>query len=151
MKSRLIHLCTDTCFQAVQDEMINMGPENKLGPLIGWKIGATNTAIQKKLGFGPFFGPLFQSSICDRNSKISLRSLGSVFKAVEAEFAIYIKEDMPALPNGHLYTMEDVWSKVAGIAPSIELAASRIQVPPCAPLTEPYCCRLCVQWMCNIG
>ena len=47
---------------AVQDAVIEL-PHNK-GKLVGWKVGATNSGTQQRLGLpGPFAGPVFESDI----------------------------------------------------------------------------------------
>lgn len=52
---------------SVQNEIIELN-DKKLGHLIGWKIGATNTSAQKLMGFGPFYGPLFESNFINYSS-----------------------------------------------------------------------------------
>jgi 2-keto-4-pentenoate hydratase len=110
---------------ALQREVINLGIHNPLGKCAGWKIGATSVAIQSKLGFGPFFGPLFANTILPSGKSVSLKSLGPHFKATEVEFAFKIGSDLPPLSKGN-YLWKDVLSNVAYLYPSIELAAARI-------------------------
>jgi 2-keto-4-pentenoate hydratase len=118
---------------AVQNEMIKLRQENKLGSHIGWKIGATNPAAQKALGFGPFYGPLFEKNI-ENGTSVSKKSLGVAFKSAEAEVAFEMAENLPPLAGGREYTPEEVWQCVRYVMPSIELAASRIQTTLSPPL-----------------
>lgn len=111
----------------------------------GWKIGATNANAQKMMGFGPFYGPLFQSHLhitpmpSDPPTKISLSKLGTVFKAIESEIAIILKEDLPPL-QGKTYSAEDIWSVVDVIIPAVEFAATRyssnLQLTPAAIVAD---------------
>jgi 2-keto-4-pentenoate hydratase len=116
----------------VQKEIISLSSkeEHSLGKFVGWKVGATNEAAQKMMGFGPFYGPLFESNFrsslpSPAPSKISLKSIGNVFKAIEAEIAITISADLPRRSNGVKYSAQEVWERVESIAPAIEFASTR--------------------------
>lgn len=118
---------------AVQNEMIarSVSEDCAIGKLTGWKVGATNNAAQKALGFGPFYGPLFASSFMDQSScvkpsSVSLSRLGANFRAAEAEFAFEMDQDLPPLAGGVEYSEGDVWALVRSVIPSIEMAAGRI-------------------------
>lgn len=120
----------------VQDEMISLGEENMLGKQVGWKIGATNEAAQKMLGFGPFYGPIFEKNVFSSSSKISSKELGCIFKAAEVEFAFQMKESL--IPRSKHYTNEEVWNAVEYVTPAMELAASRIsgQLTPALTIAD---------------
>lgn len=107
-----------------QRELLSM--TDKLGHHIGWKIGATNVGAQEALKFGPFYGPLFQSTLNAAGGKVSISSLGTSFKAAEVEFAFIMSGDLPLRLDGLDYTEDEVFSRVASVTCSIELAASRI-------------------------
>jgi 2-keto-4-pentenoate hydratase len=112
----------------VLDEMMDMSKSANfaLGPMIGWKIGATNAAAQAAVGFGPFYGPLFQSNIVvGSNPMVSMQATG-ILRAVEAELLFTMAEDMPPLPGGDVYSVTDTWSRVKSITPAIEVASTRI-------------------------
>lgn len=99
----------------LQQEIIDLNEKNQsLGTFCGWKVGATNPNAQKMMGFGPFYGPLFQShvhttnispqhkdnkSIASSGTPVKLSQLGSVFKAIEIEIAIKLKDDLPSLSS----------------------------------------------------
>ncbi len=106
----------------VQDAQLR-DSSSPLGALVGWKVGATNDAAQAALGFGPFYGPLFDSSVHKDGATLSLSSLGASFKAAEAEFCFVMAADLPA---GGPYTEADCWAAVEAVFPAIELAASRL-------------------------
>lgn len=102
---------------------------SQLGRQFGWKIGATNQQAQKNLGFGPFYGPLFQSCLLQEGSAVSKKSLGTIFTAAEAEIALILGEDLPVRTSGRQYTVEEVWSRVRSVVPSVELCATRLSIP----------------------
>ena len=125
----------------IQNEIIQ-SKNTLLGSLKGWKIGATNQTAQNIMGFGPFYGPLFDSNFItypssssssstsqkskNSNLVISLSDLGVTFKAAEAEIAIKIKEDIPIRSsNQEKYTSQDILNKVDYALPAIEFASSR--------------------------
>jgi 2-keto-4-pentenoate hydratase len=92
------------------------------------------------MGFGPFYGPLFDSNFRSSSpssspTKISLKGLGNVFKAIEAEIAITMSADLPRRPNGAKYTSAEVWERVESVIPAIEFASSRFAGD--VPLTPP--------------
>lgn len=88
---------------------------------------------QSLLGFGPFFGPLFESSVALDMSSISKRSLGTTFSAVEAEIAIQILHDMPPQID-RSFTSEEVLKNVKCIIPAMELCATRASFPLSPPV-----------------
>lgn len=101
--------------------------QDRLGLLVGYKVGATNDSAQAALGFGPFSGPLFASARCQAGGAVSLASLGPSFKAAEAEFAFVLAAPLPPRPEA--YSPSEVWAAVATVCPAIELAASRLVLP----------------------
>ena len=100
-----------------------------LGNLIGWKVGATNSAAQEALKFGPFYGPLFSSFSKISNDEVSMKSLGPSFKAAEAEMAFRMMKGLPKRADGTPHSIADVWRCVDGAACAIELAAARYTGP----------------------
>jgi 2-keto-4-pentenoate hydratase len=136
-ESDIVALKTIADGYAVLDEIISdsaCDDHFPLGRHTGWKIGATNAAAQASVGFGPFYGPLFQSNIVVGPSPmISLQSMGS-FRAVEAELAFTMGDDMPPLSDGRLYSVSDTWARVKAVTPAIEVASSRIDGPLSPPL-----------------
>jgi 2-keto-4-pentenoate hydratase len=126
----------------IQKEIISLAtPQSGLGKFLGWKIGATNSTAQSMLGFSsPFYGPLFESNFKSVSSqKISIQSLGTVFKAVEAEIAIILKNDLPPLSQSQ-YSPSDIWKHVECVIPAIEFAATRyandLQLTPAAMVAD---------------
>jgi 2-keto-4-pentenoate hydratase len=61
-------------------------------------------------------------------SKISKRSLGETFSAVEAEVAVQILEDLP-IKNDLPFEPEDVLRNIKFVIPAIELCATRASFP----------------------
>ncbi|CAM9139495.1 unnamed protein product, partial [Ectocarpus fasciculatus] len=109
----------------VQDELIRQCNVETLGKQIGWKVGATSDAAVKAIGFGPFYGPLFESSLVGGGS-ICLSAMGN-FRAVEAEIGFTVNADFPSLGGDKEYQPDDVWANIESICPSVELAAGRVQ------------------------
>ena len=118
---------------SIQNEIL-ADAELPFGKLIGWKCGATNAAAQASLGLQTaFYGPLFEGNLLPNGCEVSLSSLGA-FRASEAEFAFYLKEDLAAKTDGKPYTNDEVWSKISHACPVIELAATRFGLPLTPPL-----------------
>ena len=139
---------------AVQDAMMAL-PGAPLGAVVGWKvclerascvaartdaawlqIGATNSAAQASMGFGPFYGPLFASAQLSDGDRASLAALGASFKASEAEYAFVMRSDLP--PRNAPYSEAEVWAAVEAVCPAIELASSRFAgaAPPAGVLAD---------------
>jgi 2-keto-4-pentenoate hydratase len=97
----------------------------RFGRLIGWKIGATNSAAQAAMKFGPFYGPLFSSFKTSESSTVSLSALGSSFRAAEAEIAFCMKKGLPKRTDGSEYTDEEVWDAIESTFGAIEIASTR--------------------------
>ena len=111
----------------LQREIIDLNEsENPLGKFIGWKIGATSEAVQSKLGFGPFYGPLFENSMASSGATVSMKSLGPIFRAAEGEIAFRMKQDFPMPENG-VHSVEDMVRGISDVYPAIELASARIE------------------------
>lgn len=121
---QLSQVTSETDGYLIQRELLTMTDE--LGAHVGWKIGATNSVAQEMLKFGPFYGPLFQSTLRADGDSVLLPSLGVSFKASEVEFAFKMNGDLPPLPIDQEYSEAEVLAKVASVSCSIELAASRI-------------------------
>ena len=115
----------------IQNEII---AQSTFGRQTGWKIGATNDSAKKLLGFGPFYGPLFEGNFMDGKS-VNLGMLGQ-FRAIEAEIGFVMNKDFPPLSNGKMYDELDIWSGIEEICPSIEIAASRVTGQFSPPLMD---------------
>lgn len=99
----------------------------QLGKQVGWKIGATNQIALKKLNLETsFYGPLY-SKYCYSNQNVKYINLNDygIFRAVEAEFCIHMKGDLPLKPDSSSYSIEEVYDQVESIAPSIEISSTR--------------------------
>jgi len=92
---------------------------------MNWKIGASNEAAQKMLGFGPFYGPLFAKNFVSSKDVVTMKSFIN-FIAVEVEVAFELNDEIPVKTDGTEYSVEEVWGFVDNIIPAIELAASRV-------------------------
>jgi len=112
--------------QAVQDVQLSAAcTVAPYGRHCGWKIGATNAGAQAAMGFGPFYGPLFEGSVHENGATLSLSNLGATFKASEAEFAFFMGQDL--VPSEEAaFTEEQCYAAVSHVVPAIELAASRL-------------------------
>ena len=99
--------------------------DSRLGPVVGWKVGATNGTVMKALGFGPFYGPLFESNI-NPSTTTSISDQGTIFRGVEAEIAFDLKEDIPPLSDDREYEPHEIMSKIKNMYLGIEFAGTRI-------------------------
>lgn len=94
-------------------------------PRAGWKIGATNQAIQAWLGTDrPFAGPLFEAHC--HGSGTPLRASPGL-RGVEIEVAFRLDEDLPA--RAAPYGLEEVQAAVGTVHPAIEVVATRQDMP----------------------
>jgi 2-keto-4-pentenoate hydratase len=92
------------------------------GRVIGYKVAATNAAIQQLLRVdAPFFGRLLSNSSLP--SPAVLRSGEFTVRCVEAEFGMEIGGDVP--PEGCPYTRESIAEFIAAVIPSIEVVDHR--------------------------
>lgn len=122
----LSHL-SETDGYAVQKEIIRCKEQNQFGNLVGWKIGASSDAAQKVLGYGPFYGPLFEKNFVSINEVVDLKSLGGEFIAAEVEVAFELNQGISPKDDGLEYSIDEVWGCVENVIPAIELAATRLE------------------------
>lgn len=100
--------------------------------LTGYKIGATSTIVQERIGLKtPFWGRLYDQCIekkLTQNQKTHRFSLSQdLIRGVEAEFAFTLKKEIPAAGNHKIpYTPTQLLSEyVSTIMPAVEICASR--------------------------
>lgn len=87
---------------------------------VGWKIGASSTEVQARLGLGhAFYGPLFAPDCHPDGSPIA-RPVG--LRGLEVELAFRLGRDLPA---GRTYTVDEVADAAAGLYLALEVVASR--------------------------
>ena len=101
--------------------------DTKLGKLVGWKVGATNAAVMKALGFGPFYGPLFESNF-NTTTRTAISDQGTIFRGVEAEIAFDLLDDVPPLQSNEEYEPHEIMSKIKHMYLGIEFAGTRIPI-----------------------
>jgi 2-keto-4-pentenoate hydratase len=120
---RLPEECTPRSLEdgyAVQDALERLDGR----PLGGWKIGATNAEMQKKLGAAqPFPGCIFAPTI--RKSPVEIATGDFISIGVEPEFALRLGQDLP--PRAALYTRADVAAAVSSVHPACELVEPRLR------------------------
>jgi len=95
-------------------------------PVCGWKIGATNRAVQEAIGTAePFAGPLYVPRCHGSGAELPVPEgvLG-----VECEFAFRLAHPLPSRPLP--YTSEEVIKAVGSVHPAIELVG--LCLPPAA-------------------
>jgi 2-keto-4-pentenoate hydratase len=93
-----------------------------LGPVRGYKIGATAQHMQRYLGVTePVFGEIFESTI--RSSPVSVR-LGQYRRlGIETEIAVTLQPDLPPLTM--LHDRRSIAEYVASVHAAIELVDNR--------------------------
>lgn len=90
-------------------------------PVVGWKLGATSPAVQRKEGNSePTFGRIFEGTLFESPAEIS----GAEFTCLraECEFAFELTADLPARRSP--YTLADARS-VSILRPAIEIVRAR--------------------------
>jgi 2-keto-4-pentenoate hydratase len=88
---------------------------------VGFKLGATGTDSQAKLGVsGPFHAPLFEP-LCLPSGSTLARPPG--LRGVEVELAFRIGRDLPARQGG--YRPEEIKDAVTSLHPALEVVATR--------------------------
>jgi 2-keto-4-pentenoate hydratase len=91
----------------------------------GWKIGATSSAVQTRLGLdGPFYGPLFAPA-CHPSGIALTRPVG--LRGVEVEVAFRLGRDLPRRQEG--YTLDEAIEAAAGVFLALEILATRQEGP----------------------
>lgn len=96
--------------------------EQKLGPVVGYKLALTSKPIQELVGLDhPCIGRLYRSQIFHGNQKVQLSSFGHL--GIEFELAVRIGADMPK--SLKLWTSENVKGFVKTVSASFELIDDR--------------------------
>lgn len=147
--TRLKESFADNIHEAYQilDRIIET-KEPGFGKQVGWKLGATNQGALSSLQLDKaFFGPLFENFIYSPDAVVELAQLG-IFRAAEAEFCIILKGDLLSKMDGSEHTLAEVSAQIGGVAPAIELAATRYECPITAPIAISD---LALNGMCCIG
>ena len=99
---------------AVQDAYIAAMGE----PLVGWKVGMTNKAVQEAFAIDhPIAGPLFSSTVVP--SPAALRTPPEALRLVECEFGFRMGADLP--PRATPYDEAAAAEAVATLHPAIEV------------------------------
>lgn len=104
---------------AVQDALVQeMGHA-----VIGYKIGATNTAAQRLFGIDrPFAGCLLEPFVLKGPAQIAAGVVCNY--AIEAEFAFLMERDLPPRERG--YEVAEVMAATETLIPAIEVPDSRL-------------------------
>jgi len=104
---------------AAQDEFVERQTAEE-GPVVGYKIGFTNEAVQSDLGVDePAYGRVFENTVrWDR--QFAVDSL--IEPRIEPEIAFILGEDL-----SHSATRHDVLSATQFVVPVIEVVDSRIE------------------------
>jgi 2-keto-4-pentenoate hydratase len=92
--------------------------------VVGWKVGATSTEIQKLFGIGePVYGPVFKRTVVQGPARLK----ASVFQhlMLESEFAFTFRESLPARQTP--YSREDVLAAVDALIPALEIISPRFK------------------------
>ena len=91
--------------------------------VVGWKLGATNEAALKLLGFEqPFVGPLL--SVHFHHMSDDLAVFPEHGPSLETEFLVALASDLP--PRGEPYTDDEVMAAVDYVCPSFEVIGCRL-------------------------
>lgn len=102
-------------------------------PTCGWKIGATNRAIQEAIGTSePFFGPLYAPRCHTLGATLPV---ADGLLGIECEFAFRLAHPLP--PRSAAYAPDEVAAAVASLHPAIELVGLRL--PPTAFRDARWC------------
>lgn len=92
--------------------------------VVGYKIGATNEAVQRIFDVdSPFFGLLLQPALCSSPATIPAGKV--ILHIIEAEFDFTLKEDLP--PRDGSYSQDEVMARVENLIPAIEIPDSRYE------------------------
>lgn len=111
---------SETDAYAIQNAMIALSGRD----LCGWKLGATNAALQAVLDIErPFLGPLLDGFIVPSGSEVTVRD-GDL---LETEIAVKLGADLPS--KAERYSAEEVRAATAAIVPCFEIAGARFSGP----------------------
>ena len=100
----------------------NVMLELSLGPVAGYKIGATTEAMRRLLNVpGPIAGDVFTATVHDRSA--TLRLADYVRPGIETEIAVRLARDLPA--DEAPWTIERIGAAVAAVMPAIEIVDDR--------------------------
>lgn len=92
------------------------------GPVVGWKIAATNVAGQRHINVdGPLVGRYQAGMVLPDGAEVPLR--GNAMRVAEPEFAFTLARDLAPREAG--YTLAEVMDAVAGLRIGIEVPDSR--------------------------
>ena len=92
------------------------------GPILGWKIAATNVAGQKHIGVdGPLVGRLDATMVLPDGATLSLAP--NAMRVAEAEIGFRLARDLP--PRAADYTQDEVLDAVGTLVLGIEVPDSR--------------------------
>ena len=106
----------------IQDALIPLIEELSNGKAAGYKAGATTEAAQQNFGLDtPFRGILVSSYMLEDGATIA--AADCKFRLLEAEFAFYLAEDLPAAAAP--YDPGGIQTAVGGVMTSIEVVDLR--------------------------
>jgi len=104
-------------------------------PTVAYKVGATSSVIQQRLGLAePFWGPIFKPALMDALGREARRFSveHDQVRGVEAEFAFIVDKDIE--PRSTAYTQAELLEVYCPtFAPAVEVCATRL--PAGAPLS----------------
>ena len=107
---------------AVQAAYVPMVLEMSGGNAVGYKVGATNDAVQQRMGIvQPFRGLLLSPFVHASPARIPRESC--IIRVLEVEFAYRVGRDLPAA--GAPYDQAAVKGAMAALLPAIEIVDSR--------------------------
>jgi 2-oxo-3-hexenedioate decarboxylase/2-keto-4-pentenoate hydratase len=111
---------------AIQDEMARA-----IGlPVVGWKLGATSPAVQRKEKNAlPTLGRIFSSTVFSSPAKVSAQRFPRA--GMESELAFEILKDIKPRPEP--YTSDELRDRVV-LRPAIEIIGGRYAKGPGAPV-----------------
>jgi 2-keto-4-pentenoate hydratase len=91
---------------------------------IGWKLGATNAAALKLLGFEePFMGPLLAAHWYSSGAEVAVHPEHAA--ALETEFLVKLGADLP--PRDKAYTEDELTSAIEYVCPAFEVVGCRME------------------------
>lgn len=88
----------------------------------GYKIGATNSVIRKRLSLeAPFFGRLMSARVYESPAEMEVMAVAGIM--VETEYAFHMAADLPC--DQGPYDIEQVAAAVGALVPAIEIVDTR--------------------------
>lgn len=122
---RTIDALPEACRPATVDEgyVVQDALAAAMGHAVaGYKIGATNEAVQAKFGVDrPISGRVFDPFVLASPAEIAAGAVSAYI--IEAEFAFRLAEDLPA--RGRDYTVDEVMAATDTLHPAIEIPDTR--------------------------